>query len=64
MYTPTILFQEWLWCETWCSDGSKSKVNAAAAFFIAVLSYCLCTMQAPHEDLNHNHHLSPEASSQ
>ena len=19
--------QEWLWCETWCSDGSKAKVG-------------------------------------
>lgn len=30
--------QEWLWCETWCSDGSKSKVkNDSNIFFLILL---------------------------
>lgn len=40
--------QEWLWCETWCSDDSKEKV-------CSIYIYCLY----PNEENNY-HHLSTE----
>jgi Glucosyltransferase 24 len=48
--------QEWLWCETWCSDGSKETVSA----YLLLMCVCICMymyvcilirrMDAPCED--------------
>merc|ERR1711991_58105 len=35
--------QEWLWCETWCSDSSKKSVSTLT-FYTIILSYFLMTL--------------------
>ena len=35
--------QEWLWCETWCSDSSKKSVSTLT-FYTIIFSYFLMTL--------------------
>lgn len=44
LYFLSSLFQEWLWCETWCSDDSKVQVHIFKNTYmiVTIIVYCYC----------------------